>query len=90
MDRNEYLKYRQEDNQAAILTAYFVERTEQPGITTENFIELMFQAIEDDRNLQERIDKMYPEILQYYDKFFSLCFLIKDYGPGNRILITMY
>jgi hypothetical protein len=90
MTREQYLEYRQQDDQAAILAAYFGDKTQQE-LDTNNFTYLMFAAIEDDKNLKDRIDNVYPEILTYYDKLFSLNFLIKDYGgEGNRILLMMY
>lgn len=88
MERDEYLKYRAENDQSAILTAYFSDRTQQPGITTENFIQLMFAAIQDDSNLQKRIDEMYPQIIKYYDMKFEVNFIIMDYGDQQVLLGT--
>lgn len=90
MDRNEYIKYRQDDNQASILAGYFSERTQQPGITTTNFVELMFAAIADDNNLQARIDEMYPQIVRYYDMKFEINFIIRNYDEDNHVLLTIY
>lgn len=88
MERHDYLKYRDEDDQAAILTAYFSERIGYE-ITKENFIHIMFMAIEDDSSLTEKINSLYPSIVKYYDSKFEIVFVIKDYGPGNRVLLKM-
>lgn len=90
MERAEYLKYRSENDQSAILTAYFSDRTQQPGITIENFIQLMFMAIADDSNLQARIDEMYPQIVKYYDMKFEVNFIIRDYGDDQQVLLGTY
>lgn len=89
MTREQYLEYRQKEDQVAILAAYFGDRTNQE-LDVNNFTYLMFAAIEDDPNLQIRINNTYPQILMYYDKLFNLNFLIKDYGEDNRILLMMY
>lgn len=89
MERYEYLKYREEDDQAAILAAYFSEGIGYE-VSKEGFIPIMFAAIEDDSNLQERINNLYPSIVRYYDIKFCINFIIRDYGPGNRVLLTMY
>lgn len=89
MERHEYLKFRNEDDQAAILAAFFSERIGYE-IDKESFIPIMWMAIEDDTNLQERIDNLYPLILKYYDAKFCITFIIRDYGEGDRQLLTMY
>lgn len=89
MTRDEYIHYRQEDDQAAILAAYFGDKSGNI-LETNSFALCMFAAIEDDPILQKKIDYQYPLIIEYYDKLFSVNFLIKDYGPDNRVLLMIY
>lgn len=90
MKRDDYIKYRRNNDQSAILTTYFAEKTNQPTITPENFISLMWQAIEDDPFLQQKIDHAYPKILSYYDKKFEVNFLFKQYNENHTELIKIY
>lgn len=86
--REQYIEWRQNNDQAEILRAWF-NRKSHFQVDTANFFAIMFNVLEDHPGLQEDIDARYKEILLFYDKHFGINFLTKDYGD-TRVLIMAY
>lgn len=94
VNREEYLNLRklstQEDNFARfdILRLYFIHKG-GASIDVHPFRTYLVAAIEDDPNLQSRIDFMYPLILKYMDHLCDITFTIKDYGENSKVLLAI-
>ena len=89
MTREQYLQFRQNDDQAEILAAYFNHKSGE-NVEVGNFTYLMFAAIEDDPILQQKIDYQYNLIVEYFDKLYNINFIVKEYDENNRVLLGMY
>ena len=93
--REQYLSLREEARDPAsmarigILRMYFIHQGGMP-LNLEQFSIYLIEAIADDPNLQDRIDKMFPMIVKFFDKYFEVTILFKNYGteeiPDNRLL----
>ncbi len=91
--REEYLQHRIESNSIEILRAYLLKITDMTfdGHTVDNslFCYIFGELLEEHPGLKEDIDKIYPEILICFDKYFHVCFLTKDIGDV-RVLKMIY